>query len=73
MGTVAVLGAEAVIQGYTLAGAVPLVAENAAEAADVWATLPPGVVVVVLTPDAAAALAEGIAAPGAPMTVVMPA
>jgi vacuolar-type H+-ATPase subunit F/Vma7 len=73
MSTVAVLGAEAQIQGYALAGAVPIVAETAAEARRQWAALPPGVAAVVLTPSAAAALAEQAAAPDAPMTAVMPA
>lgn len=73
METVAVLGERALIQGYALVGALPLVAETAEQVRDEWGRLPPGVRVVVLTPAAAAALSAAREAPGAAMTVVMPA
>lgn len=73
MSTVAVIGAEAKIRGYALAGAVQLVAATETDARAQWAALPAEVVAVVLTHEAAAALAEETVAPGAPLTAVMPA
>jgi vacuolar-type H+-ATPase subunit F/Vma7 len=72
MTSVAVLGASAVIQGYALAGAVPVVAETREQVREEWTRLPSDVIVVILTPTAAAALSTERAAAGAPMTVVMP-
>jgi vacuolar-type H+-ATPase subunit F/Vma7 len=73
METVAVLGERALIQGYALAGGLPFVAETPEQAREQWGRLPPTVRVVVLTPAAAAVLSVARDAPGAPMTVVMPA
>ncbi|HEU4543754.1 MAG TPA: hypothetical protein VFR23_21650 [Jiangellaceae bacterium] len=73
MTTVAVLGERALIQGYALAGGLPLVAETPEQARERWERLPPGVQVVVLTPAAAAALSAARDEAAAPMTVVMPA
>ncbi|MFW6205295.1 MAG: hypothetical protein ACOC96_10000 [Actinomycetota bacterium] len=72
MGTVAVVGAQALIQGYVLAGARPLVAESAEQARAQWAGLASDVLVVILTPAAAEALSAERAEPGGPMAVVMP-
>lgn len=72
MGRVAILGAQALIQGYPLAGACPLVAENAEQARAQWKRLPPDVLVVILTPAAAAALSAERVVLAGPMTVVMP-
>lgn len=72
MMSVAVLGTSAAIEGYALAGALPLAAETAQQACEQWSRLPSDVVVVILTPAAAAALSAERSAEGAPMTVVMP-
>lgn len=73
MGTVAVLGEHALVQGYALAGAVLLVADTGEQARERWAALPSGVRVVILTPAAAAALSAAREAADAPMSVVIPA
>jgi vacuolar-type H+-ATPase subunit F/Vma7 len=72
MSTVAVLGERALVQGFALAGARTLVAENAADVRARWEQLPPDVLVVIVTATAAAQLV-GIRSPAdGPMTVVMP-
>ena len=70
-GRVAVLGAD--VQGFALAGALPLVARTVEEARAAWQALPADVALVVLTPAAAAAL-EGLLddLPDGPLTVVLP-
>lgn len=73
METVAVLGERPLIQGFALAGGLPLVADTPDQARQQWEKLPTGVRFVVLTPAAAAALSAVRDAPDAPMTVVMPA
>jgi vacuolar-type H+-ATPase subunit F/Vma7 len=72
VGTVAVIGEQVLIQGFALAGAVVLPAENATAACAAWLQLPRNVLVVVLTPAAAAALGDLAHADGCPATVVMP-
>ncbi len=56
MGRVAVIGAEPLVQGFALAGAVLAPAEDPAAVRHAWAALPADVVLVVLTADAADAL-----------------
>jgi vacuolar-type H+-ATPase subunit F/Vma7 len=73
MGTVAVLGERALAQGYALVGANMLVAETAEDARAQWERLSPDVLVVILTPTAAAALGASRTSLIGPMTVVMPA
>ena len=67
-----VLGEAAAVQGYTLAGAVVLIAEEPEEMRHAWHHLPVSTEVVVLTARAAAAL-RGDLVPGArPLTTVIP-
>ena len=67
MSRVAVIGEGVRVQGFALAGALVLAAEDAAGARAAWRSLPPDVVVVVLTPEAADALRDVTGAgPGAP-------
>ena len=61
MGQVIVLGEPARVMGYALAGAVTIEAEGE-EVARAWASLLPDVSLVVLTPAAAQALGDAIAA-----------
>ena len=70
-GRVAVLGEEPRVQGFALAGALVLVAGDAAAVRSRWAALPTDVPVVVLTPGAAAALRDRLPDPHR-LTVVMP-
>lgn len=72
METVAVLGERPLIQGFALAGGLPLVADTPDRVRQQWENLPAGVRIVLLTPAAAAALSPARDAPDAPMTVVMP-
>jgi hypothetical protein len=69
MGRVAAIGRTVRIQGLALAGVLVLPGEDAAQVQGSWAALPEDVAVVILTPEAAAALGTG--RPG-PLTVVMP-
>ncbi|MEV7011402.1 V-type ATP synthase subunit F [Streptosporangium sp. NPDC051022] len=69
MGTVAVIGESVRVAGFQLAGAVVLAAEDAEAARAAWRSLGPDVVLVILTPEAAAAVGE---VSGGPLTVVMP-
>jgi vacuolar-type H+-ATPase subunit F/Vma7 len=73
MAGVAVVGEQLRVEGFTLAGAVVLAADDPAAVRSAWASLGADVAVVVLTPRAAAALEAELAAGGAtPLTVVMP-
>ncbi|MFG1949264.1 hypothetical protein [Nonomuraea sp. NPDC048826] len=56
MGRIAVLGERARVADFGLAGALTLPAGNLEEVRRAWETLPPDVLVVVLTPMAARAL-----------------
>ena len=72
MARVAVLGEQVAVQGYALAGAVVLEAEDADTARRAWDGISEDVAVVILTPTAARALGpERVAGPH-PLTVVMP-
>jgi vacuolar-type H+-ATPase subunit F/Vma7 len=71
---VAVVGEQLQVQGFTLAGAVVLAADDAAAVRSAWASLGDDVAVVVLTPRAAAALEAELGVGGpTPLIVVMPA
>lgn len=58
MGKVAVLGEGHRIQTFVLAGAEPHPARTDEEALAAWSELDPDVAVLILTPEAAGALAE---------------
>ena len=68
---VAVIGAEALITGWGLAGVRLVPAEGAEQAKRAWAALDADVGLVILTADAAASLAGATAGTG-PLTVVLP-
>jgi vacuolar-type H+-ATPase subunit F/Vma7 len=53
MSRMAVIGEGVRVQGFALAGALVLAAEDAAAARAAWRSLPPDVAVAVLTPRAA--------------------
>lgn len=78
MGTVAVVGEPVRTRGFGLAGATVFETDSAADVVDAWENLPDDVVVVILTPDAAAVLRsrhrdrDGAARSDAWYTVVMP-
>jgi hypothetical protein len=68
MSRVAVIGEGARVQGFVLAGALVLAAEDAAAVRAAWRTLPGDVAVVVLTPRAADVLREVTGLAGARLT-----
>jgi vacuolar-type H+-ATPase subunit F/Vma7 len=70
-GRVAVIGEQPRVQGFALAGALVLVADDEAAVRSQWAALPADVPVVVLTPAAAQALGQSIPDVRR-LTVVMP-
>jgi vacuolar-type H+-ATPase subunit F/Vma7 len=70
-GRVAVLGERPRVQGFALAGALVLAAEDPAAVRSLWDALPADVAVVVLTRAAAATLADRLPE-ATPLTVVMP-
>ncbi|HSE72028.1 MAG TPA: hypothetical protein VLA97_14795 [Nocardioidaceae bacterium] len=72
VGRVAVIGEEAALVGYALAGAIVVATEDDESVRTAWDDLPPDVEVVVLTVRAARALGEGRFAALVPLTVVMP-
>lgn len=71
-GSVAVLGRVDELRGYRMAGAVLLAGEDDSQVRASWAALDPGIGLVVLTADAAAALGDLRSRPGAPLTAVIP-
>jgi vacuolar-type H+-ATPase subunit F/Vma7 len=66
------VGEQVRVQGFALAGALVLVADDATAVRSAWASLGADVAVVVLTPKAAVALEDELATPAVPLTVVMP-
>ncbi|HEY1346343.1 MAG TPA: hypothetical protein VGF54_15255 [Streptosporangiaceae bacterium] len=58
MSRVAVIGEGVRVQGFALAGALVVAAEDAAGARAAWRSLPPDVAIAVLTPMAAEALRD---------------
>ena len=73
MSRVAVIGEQARVAGFTLAGAMVFPADTAAEMQAAWEGLPDSVVVVLLTASASACIGEARLAAGLRPTVVMPA
>jgi vacuolar-type H+-ATPase subunit F/Vma7 len=71
MDNVAVIGEEARIQGYALAGATLYPAEDADAVRTAWGTLPAEVAVVILTAAADAALADRDPTAVRPLVTVM--
>ncbi len=70
---VAAIGAEVRVAGFALAGVAVRPAEDDATVRAAWAALPEDVVAVILTPAAAAALADTLVGrPGPPFPVVLP-
>jgi vacuolar-type H+-ATPase subunit F/Vma7 len=72
MARVAVLGEQAEVGGYELAGALVLPAEDPADVRAAWSRLPEDAVVVIVTARAVAALADELGAPGPPFVAVLP-
>ena len=72
MGRFAVIGNEARVAGFRLGGAAVIPAATPDDARAAWATLPADVAVVVLTPEAATALAPEIERTDRVLSVVMP-
>jgi vacuolar-type H+-ATPase subunit F/Vma7 len=72
MSRAAVIGETVRVQGYALAGAVVYPAEDADQARAAWRSLPPDIVVVVLTAQAAAWLGEAPPRHDGVLSVVMP-
>ena len=70
---VTALGAPSALAGYLLAGARLIPAQGPEEVRQAWAQLPADTAVVILTPEAAAALADKLADPAVPLTVTLPA
>ena len=72
MSRVVALGEPIRAQGFALAGALHVPAEEPEAVRRAWEALPDDIAVGVLTPAAARALGERRLAPSAPLTVVMP-
>lgn len=72
MGRVAVIGEEAAVSGYALAGALVLPAEGDDAVHRAWSSLPDDVAVVIVTSAAARTLGGARTAKLLPFTVVMP-
>ena len=70
-GRVAALGAQVRVQGFALAGATVVAADDADSVRSGWHGLPGDVSVVILTPEAADAL-SGVLPDPRRLTVVMP-
>ncbi len=71
-GVVVALGERRSVGAFALAGAEVRPAEDPRAVRRVWDSLGAGVGLVVLTPNAAAALGDEIDAVDAPLTVVLP-
>lgn len=71
MSRIAVIGEQAAVQGFGLAGALVLGAEDPAQVRRAWQRVPDDVAVVVLTRRAAQALPGPPERPGRPLVVVM--
>jgi vacuolar-type H+-ATPase subunit F/Vma7 len=72
MARVAALGELTRVQGFALAGALVLPADDAGAVRSAWDSLAGDVAVVVLTPRAADALSDQLGQRGGPLAVVMP-
>jgi len=69
---IAALGAPGILAGYELAGARLIPAKSEEDVREAWSQLPEDTAVVILTADAAAALAGSLDDPAAPLTVTLP-
>ena len=69
---IAALGEQTAVTGYALAGALVVVAENAAQAIEAWRSLPTDVAIVVVTEQVAQALQESVSVSDGPMMAVIP-
>ena len=72
MPRVAGLGELSRLEVYRLAGVNVFATETDDDVRASWQSLSAEIAVVLLTPNAAAALGSRLTAPGAPMTVVLP-
>ncbi len=72
MGLLVAIGEAVRVEGFALGGATVLVAEDPAAVRRAWESLPSDVAVVVLTPKAAAALADGSVPVEGVLTAIMP-
>ena len=72
MSEVAAIGAGTDVNGFRLAGARVYPADTPEQARAAWGDLPETVAVVILSHAAAIAVGAARAAPGAPLTVVLP-
>ncbi|HUW78240.1 MAG TPA: hypothetical protein VMV52_05750 [Candidatus Nanopelagicaceae bacterium] len=71
-GTVVALGEEALIKGYSLAGASLAAVDTDDDVRSGWNSLPKTTAVVILTPRAAKALGKALFDLDSPMSVVLP-
>jgi hypothetical protein len=72
MGRIAAIGAELEVRGFGLAGVLVLPAEDAQAARAAWRRMPADVTLVILSPDAAAALHPPLGSGSGPMVAVIP-
>jgi vacuolar-type H+-ATPase subunit F/Vma7 len=72
VGRVAVIGEEAAVSGYALAGALVMPAEGDDAVQHAWSSLPDDIAVVIVTSAAARILGGARTANLLPFTVVMP-
>jgi vacuolar-type H+-ATPase subunit F/Vma7 len=72
MAEIAVIGHEADVGGFVLAGARVYPAETDDDVRAAWLALPPTVGFVLLSPAAARALDDELGKPSGPLTVVLP-
>jgi vacuolar-type H+-ATPase subunit F/Vma7 len=72
MGRIAAIGAEAEVRGFGLAGVLVLPAEDDEAARAAWRALPADVALVILGPDAAAAVEPPLGTGTVPIVAVIP-
>ncbi|MET3204919.1 MULTISPECIES: V-type ATP synthase subunit F [unclassified Arthrobacter] len=70
--TIAAIGEQALLDGFRLAGVSVFAGSTPEEILAAWSTLPRDTAMVILTPRSAQALESVLAAPHAPLTVVLP-
>ncbi|RSM85153.1 hypothetical protein DMH04_17780 [Kibdelosporangium aridum] len=69
MGSLVAIGESVRVRGFGLAGVIVMAAEDPAAVREAWRAVPDDAEVVILTPAAAAALADR---PETPLTAVLP-
>lgn len=72
MGVLVALGESALVEGFGLAGATVMCADDPDSVRRAWASLPDDVAVVLLTAEAAAVLSDSEPPRGELLTAVMP-